>query len=289
VARAMGELLALYNRGELANLPAGESRERAEHWALETAAARTGKELQRWDGFSEAGNQLLIEQVKSPAFQALPPERQARLAQQAQLSHEILSGLPHLRHDQQAALTALSPWLSPAAASSSPANTQIETAVASPEYQAFEATLQRSSSRWGSFTHHDKTALLTQQAEALWTQEPDSRAQLATALSQGGQLPLAGQLLRREPTLAAELLQQPGFPAVKLLDEADDATAIDLLISLAQKPGPAAERVLSETLKEFDAFFSFQDRKAPFAQLTQDPAFAQLTPELQTRIRDFVS
>ncbi|MBF2052027.1 MAG: LysM peptidoglycan-binding domain-containing protein [Candidatus Sericytochromatia bacterium] len=291
VAEAMGEVLGLVNSGENKILADAQLQQRLESWATEIAAARFSREAQRWDGFSEGQAASLNQHLNSAAFNALPAERQHQLLQALTMTYDIARSLPNAGPETQALLSTLQPRLEPQlghAPTAEAAPAEVETAASSPEYQTLAETLARKSSRWGSFSHADKAALLKQQAEAVWQAQPAERARLALDLAHNDQHELAGELLSREPALAADILQQPGFPAVRLLDNLKDGPAIDLMLGLARSATPEAQQVLSDTLEAFDAFFSFQDRTAPFAQLTQSPAFASLSPELQARIRDFV-
>lgn len=114
VTRAMNELLTLYNQGALEGLPP-EMKAQAEHWALETAAARTGKALQGWVGMNDTENKALLQQLQSPAFRALPQEQQQRIMAQAQSTAEMLHGMgpERLSDSQRQLLATVSPALAP--------------------------------------------------------------------------------------------------------------------------------------------------------------------------------
>ncbi len=114
VARAMNELLELYNQGALEGLPS-EMKAQAERWALETAAARTGKALQGWVGMNDSENKALLQQLQSPAFRALPQAQQNRIMAQAQSTAEMLHGMgpERLSDSQRQLLATVSPALAP--------------------------------------------------------------------------------------------------------------------------------------------------------------------------------
>jgi hypothetical protein len=282
VANAMTDILNFVNRGEQRHLPAA-TRSKMETWAADIAAARLQSSLRNWLPFDQQANQGLLNQIQSPAFQLLPPDRQ----QQALQSLNSQSDLLALAAEKEPSAKELETYLGQTEkeAETKPVPMVSETAQ-SKEFSALMATLQRRPSR--SFSSKDKANAVLAQAKAVWQQQANERMAMAKELEQANYHEVLGKILAQaKPDAAIEILTQPDFPTITLMKEVEDLTASQLLIQLAQTPSAEREALISKTVDAYNSLI--WDREKPFEVLEKHDSFKQLSPELQAKIKDLTA
>lgn len=292
VAHAMSDIVDLVNRGDQHSL-APDTRHALERWAGEIAATRLQPALQSWDPWTPGASEALLAQIDAPAFQTLSPEVQAHKLRPLQ-SQLALHG-EYIEPDNEAAMTLLRRYHQEAAAQALssgpeaealPEDAPSEVATQSPEFEALQATLTRRRSQ--GFSRRDKAEAVAQQALALWQQQPQERLALAQSLEEHNYPETLHEILAQaQAEDLRTLLTDARFDAVKLLEQASNPVAGQILTRLATVANPAVEQILADTVEAYSG--TLWDREKPFEILADTPAFDNLSPELREKIQDLIS